>query len=64
VIDHIINIGNVVGSLVVDGEIPPSALGLKTCDRESLPRGHILKAAGSSLAGRRPSTRVKIENKR
>jgi hypothetical protein len=63
VIDHISNISNVVGSRVVDGYIPPATLGLKTCDRESLPRGHVLKAADSSLTRRRTPTGVEVENK-
>jgi hypothetical protein len=64
VIDHVINVSNVIGPLVVDGYIPPAPFSLKTCDREPFTRGHFFEAADSSLPCRRPSTGVKVENKR
>src|SRR5262249_48975149 len=64
VIDHVTDKGNIVGPLVVDGDIPSATLCLRTCDCEPLPRGNFLKACNSGLTGRRPTAGVEVEDKR
>jgi hypothetical protein len=62
VIDYVTNVRDVVGSIVPDRYIPPAAVGLQTCHRETLSCGHVLEAAVSSLTRRRSTTAMEVEN--